>query len=114
MSKRSSKVLVEDMLEALGLIQDFTQGMSFDDFQGDAKTVSAVVRQLEIVGEVARILPPDIREAYPEIPWEKIKGLRNRVIHEYFDVSLSIVWTIITTELKPLEERLNAILSQLD
>lgn len=68
-------------------------------FAEDDRTVDAVVRNLEILGETARQIPPDIRERYPEIPWRRVIGLRNIVVHEYFDVDVAIIWTIVQENL---------------
>lgn len=113
MSKRSAVVLLEDMLEAIGDIQEFTQGMTFEDFCQNNMCISAVVRKLEIVGEVARLIPEETQLKGTDIPWRKIRGMRNRIIHEYFDVSLSIVWQVVTKDLVPLKAQVETLLEQI-
>ena len=91
MSERSIVFLVEDMLDALGKIDRYTTGMTEDAFQEDAKTIDAVVRNLEIIGEAANRLPKDFINERSEIEWGKVIGLRNRIVHEYFGVDLKII-----------------------
>jgi uncharacterized protein with HEPN domain len=109
MSKRDWALFLQDMLESIGNIAQYTRGMSFQDFLKDSRTRDAVVRNLEILGEAARRIPPDIQERYAEIPWAQIVGLRNRLIHGYFLVDYGIVWEIVQNELPPLRRRLEQI-----
>jgi uncharacterized protein with HEPN domain len=109
MSKRDWTLFLQDMLDIIGKIGQYTSGMSFQDFLQDSRTQDAVVRNLEVLGEATRRIPPDIRERYPEIPWAQIVGLRNRLIHGYFLVDYGIVWEIVQNELPPLREKLEQI-----
>jgi uncharacterized protein with HEPN domain len=86
-----------DILEAIRSIDDYAQDMSFKQFSEDRKTVDAVIRNLEVIGEAAKKVPEAIREGYPQIEWKKIAGLRDILIHEYFSIDLEIVWDIIHT-----------------
>jgi uncharacterized protein with HEPN domain len=109
MSKRDWTLFLQDMLDIIGKIGQYTSGMSFQEFLQDSRTQDAVVRNLEVLGEAARRIPPDIQERYPEIPWAQIVGLRNRLIHGYFLVDYGIVWEIVQNELSPLREKLEQI-----
>jgi len=84
--------------------------MSREEFLNDRKTVKAVLRNLEIVGEAAKKIPPPLRDKYPDIPWKKMAGLRDKLIHEYFGVDLEIIWQLIKEELPgilhPIQEML--------
>jgi uncharacterized protein with HEPN domain len=109
MSKREPKLLVSDILESAHKILDYTQGQSFDDFTNDSKTVDAVIRNFEIIEEAANRLPEEFKESYPQIDWHRIRGFRNRIVHDYFGIDHSIVWVIKETflpqmiaELEPL------------
>ncbi len=95
MSERSAELLIEDILDSASKIQRYVVGMSFDAFVSDERTVDAVVRNFEIIGEAASRLPEDFRKENPNIDWVRIRGLRNRVVHDYFGIDLSIVWNII-------------------
>ena len=94
------------------LIRSYVENMYFDDFKRDRKTIDAVVRNFEIIGEASKFIPEDIRMKYENVDWKGIVGLRNRIAHEYFDISLSIVWHIVTEELPILEEQMKGILEQ--
>jgi uncharacterized protein with HEPN domain len=111
MSKREPKLLVGDILDSAHKIVDYTAGQSFEDFTKDTKTVDAVIRNFEIIGEAANRLPEEFKDRFPEIDWQRIRGFRNRIVHDYFGIDYSIVWTIKETflpmmiaQLKPLSE----------
>jgi uncharacterized protein with HEPN domain len=109
MPKRDPDLLVEDILEALRKISGYTEGMGQEEFRRDPKTVDAVVKNLEILGEATRQLPEDFILQYPDVPWRQIAGLRNRIVHEYFAVDLEIVWQVIQKDLPKLEEQLEKL-----
>jgi uncharacterized protein with HEPN domain len=94
MSKRDATLLVADMLESGGKIQNYTDGMDYEAFCADSKTVDAVVRNFEIIGEAAGRLPEDFRVNHPEIDWHRLRGFRNRIVHHYFGIDLGIIWQI--------------------
>lgn len=101
---------LEDISEAISDIRSFTYEISYEDFFSDKKTVNAVIRSLEIIGEAASKIPKDIRMKYPGVPWEEITGMRNRLIHEYFGVDLDIVWQTVQDDLDQLEDAMKIIL----
>jgi uncharacterized protein with HEPN domain len=68
--------------------------LSFDEFSKDNRTIDAVIRNFEIIGEASNLLPDEIKDKYPQIDWHRIRGFRNRVVHDYFGVDLQIVWKI--------------------
>lgn len=103
MSSRPVAVLVGDMLDRIDRIARYTRGLDHGAFVDDEKTIDAVVRSFEVIGEAARRLPPEFKARHSEIPWHQIAGLRNRIVHEYFDVDLGLVWEIATTELPRLK-----------
>jgi uncharacterized protein with HEPN domain len=112
MSRREWKLFIEDILEFIRLIKNYVENMGFDDFKNDRKTIDAVVRNFEIIGEASRFIPDDIKEKYENVDWKGIVGLRNRIAHEYFDISLRIVWHIVMEELPTLEDQMKEILKQ--
>jgi len=112
MSKREWKLFIEDILESIQLIKNYVENMGFDDFKNDRKTIDAVVRNFEIIGEASRFIPDEIKEKYENADWKGIVGLRNRIAHEYFDISLGIVWHIVMKELPTLEDQMKEILEQ--
>jgi uncharacterized protein with HEPN domain len=109
MSKREWKLFLEDILESMSLIEEYVKGMSFDDFKEDRKTIDAVVRNFEIIGEAAKNIPENIRNNYKNIDWIGIIGLRNRISHEYFGIDFSIIWNIIELELSVLKKEIQDI-----
>jgi uncharacterized protein with HEPN domain len=102
---------IKDMLIAIAEIRGFTNEMTFDEFQDDLKTVRAVLYNLAIIGEAVRVIPPEIETAHPEIPWDDVRGMRNIVIHEYFQVNLSIIWQTIQEDLVSLEFSLRQLIN---
>jgi uncharacterized protein with HEPN domain len=94
MSKREPFLLIEDMLESATKILDYTQNLSFEEFTQDSKTIDAVIRNFEIIGEAANRLPEDFKNKYPDIDWYRIRGFRNRIVHDYFGIDYGIVWEI--------------------
>ncbi len=109
MPKRDADLLVEDLLEALQKIALYTAGMDEEEFREDPKSIDAVVRNLEILGEATRQLPEEFTARHPDIPWRQIAGLRNRIVHEYFAVDLEIVWQVIRYDLPQLEAQLQRL-----
>jgi uncharacterized protein with HEPN domain len=108
---RDFKVLLDDILEASQRIRSYTDGLSLSDLRADQKTIDAVVRNLEVMGEAIKKLPAEIRDRHPDVPWKKIAGLRDILIHEYFGIDLDIIWDVVQTKLPALTEQVAAILS---
>lgn len=94
MSKRIPQLLISDILESCDKILQYTQSMSFEDFLRGAKTIDAVIRNFEIIGEAANRLPEDFKDQYSLIDWHKIRGFRNRIVHDYMGIDFEIVWEI--------------------
>ena len=111
MSKRDPHILLEDMHTAIGKIEHYTAGLTKDEFVADDKTVDAVVRNREIIGEAVRQLPEDFREANTQIPWGEIAGLRNRIVHDYFGIDLDLIWQIVSGDLPMLRSKLDDLKS---
>lgn len=110
MPSRDQRLFLTDILEAIGKVERYTAGLSSDAFEGNEMAVDAVVRNLEIIGEAARQLSPQIRERYTGVDWVAVVGFRNVVIHEYFDVDVEIVWTIATQRLDKLRDVVQQVL----
>ena len=86
---------LRDMLDAIEKAQTFTRGMSREQFDADYKTNFAVARALEIVGEAAAKLPKSVTDNCPNIPWREVRGIRSKLIHDYFGVDLEVVWKTV-------------------
>ena len=113
MSKRAPEFLLNDILECAEKIADYTEGMSFDDFIHDSKTVDAVIRNLEIMGEAANRLPDVHKERMHLIDWYKIRGLRNRIVHQYSDIDYVIIWSVKEEYLPELVSQINNYLNKI-
>jgi uncharacterized protein with HEPN domain len=109
MSERPINLLLDDILEAIDRAGQYVKGLSFESFSDDQKTVDAVARNLEIIGEAANRLPDDFKEKHSNVEWYKIVGLRHRIIHEYFGVDLEIIWQILHKDLPLLRRNLSHI-----
>lgn len=109
MSKRDATLLVADIVLAISKINTYTEGLDFDSFMADSKTVDAVERNFEIIGEAATQLPKSIQEANPSIEWHSVVSFRNRLIHGYFGVDYQILWYVIQNDLPDLENKFATI-----
>ena len=109
MSKRDPKLLVSDILESCHKILQYTENMNFEEFCSDSKTIDAVIRNFEIIGEAANRLPEDFKDQYTSIDWHRIRGFRNRIVHDYMGIDYGIVWEIKDNYIISLIEALNTI-----
>jgi uncharacterized protein with HEPN domain len=112
--KRDYRDYLEDIVIAIDETAEFTTGMSYKDFSQDRKTINAVVRSLEVLGEAAKHIPDVLRNKAPKVPWRYMAGMRDKLIHEYFGLDLSIVWTVINDELPPLRQEVKALLDSIE
>lgn len=101
---------IQDIQSAIAKIQNYTEQLTFDEFQNNPAIVDAVLYNFTIIGEAVRMIPEDLQTRYPEIPWLDMKALRNRMVHEYFRVSYEIIWDTIQHDLDQLIPQLNRIL----
>jgi len=104
---------INDIANSIDEIEEFIEDIDFDTFSDDKKTINAVIRSLEVMGEAVTKIPSDIRDKYPNIPWTRMAGMRNKLIHEYFGVDLEIVWTVCTEEIPPLKPFISSLVSAL-
>ena len=103
---------LQDMLENAKRAIQFTAGMNYEVFAKDNKTVYAVIRAVEIIGEAASNIPENVRSKYGEIPWRDIKGMRNKLVHRYFGINMEVVWQTIHEDLPMIIKILENILAQ--
>jgi len=95
MRKRNYRDYIEDIVDSINDIELFTENMTFEVFNKDRKTINAVIRSIEVVGEAAKKIPKLIRDKHPSIPWKKITEMRNKLIHEYFGVDIEVLWATV-------------------
>lgn len=105
---------LEDIVEGAEKIERFTDGMTDEEFERDEKTVDAVLRNLEVIGEAAKNVPEDVRREYSEIPWAEMAGMRDKLIHGYATIELEIVWTTVQEDVPELVPALEAVMDDLD
>lgn len=110
MSKRSTELLLTDIVEAISNVQSYISDLSFDDFMNDQKTKDAVVRNFEIIGEAANKLPKTFQDQNKQIDWAGIIGFRNILVHDYFGIDYEILWTIVSDHLSKLKSDLSLLL----
>lgn len=101
--KRDFLDYVEDVIEAMTKAQNFVKDLSYEDFSKDDKTVYAVIRAIEIIGEATKKIPPSVKKNYPQIPWKEMAGMRDKLIHEYFGVNLRAIFDTTRNEIPPLK-----------
>jgi len=107
--KRNPKMYLDDILTAIERILEYTQGCDFIGFKRDYKTVDAVIRNFEIIGEAAKNIPDEIKEKYQDVPWDEMYSLRNRISHAYFGIDYEIIWEIISSYLPENKAQIETI-----
>jgi len=108
--KRTYLDFIEDIYEAILKVEDFTDGLDYEAFVYDEKTLYAVRTGLQIIGEASAKIPEHIRLQHPEIPWRQIISFRNRIVHEYFGLDVRLIWTTIQTDLPELKPKILKLL----
>ena len=116
MSKRKRIIelrdYLNDILEMIADIGEFTKSLTFEEFKKDKKTVYAVIRCLEVIGEAGKQIPSNVKKHYEKIPWEDIAAMRNKLIHEYFGADVDIIWHTVQEDLGPLEAAVKEIVKE--
>lgn len=110
MSPRDWRDRVRDILDAIFEIQRFVNGMDYETFKNDEKSIRAVEMNFIIIGEAANQIPQEIEEKYSSIPWSLMRAMRNRIVHVYFRVDEKLMWDTIQNDLPPLIPELEKLL----
>jgi uncharacterized protein with HEPN domain len=110
---REYELYLADIVAAMKSIERFVEGMTFEEFQQDDKTASAVIRKFEIIGEASRNIPEEVIGKHPDIPWKEMSGMRDRLIHAYFGVDYALVWFTVKNRLPVAKKMIRAILAVL-
>ena len=104
--KREELLFIEDILESMNLLEKFSKGLTKEKFIKDKLKQSAIIRQIEIIGEAAKNISNEIKKKYPEIEWRKIIGTRDIFSHAYFEIVLDRVWDIVENNLNDLKQKI--------
>ncbi|MEW6554659.1 MAG: DUF86 domain-containing protein [Actinomycetota bacterium] len=112
MRDRNIADYLQDILDSIDEISDFVEGMSLGDFAADKKTINAVLRSIEVMGEASRKIPEGIRAQYPQVPWRKMTGMRDKLIHEYHGVDIDTVWQTLHEDIPPLKDQIQEIMDK--
>jgi uncharacterized protein with HEPN domain len=112
--KLGDRVRLQHILDAVHEVELYLEDVTYEQFLANSEKRFATIKQIEIVGEACNALSDGLKAQYPAIPWKPIVGFRNISIHEYFGVSLQLVWEIAANDLPELKEKMNAILKAMD
>jgi uncharacterized protein with HEPN domain len=108
--KKDPLVFLKHIVESIEAIESFSKDTSIESLKENRLKQSAIVRELEIIGEAAKNLPSDFKNKHSDIKWKQIAGLRDKLIHHYFGIDLSVIWDIIQVDLPKLKEQIKEIL----
>jgi len=103
---------LRDILDSIDKIGNFIEGLDFDEFAEDDKTVYAVIRALEIIGEATKNLPESLKKKHPEVPWRKMTGTRDKVIHGYFGIDFEVIWSTIKEDIPSTKSLIEKMLNE--
>lgn len=110
---KESRIFLLHILESIEMVEDYLKGKKKNDFLKSSLLQDAFVRRLEIIGEAVRNIPASVRKAFPEIPWQLVADMRNKLIHEYFIVDLDLVWEVVKKDLPRLKEQIKKVLKEM-
>ena len=109
--KRDYKLFLEDISERISKIDSYIGTMTYEEFKQDDKTVSACIREIEVIGEASKQIPKEVTSRFNELPWSLMAKMRDKLIHWYFDIDEEIVWNVATQKLPQIKEQIDEIVA---
>ena len=111
---RTVSLFIKDILQNMNDAMEFIEGISYDQFAADKKTLNAVLRSIEVIGEATKNIPDEVRAKYPLVPWKEMAGMRDKVIHSYFGVDLETIWLVIKDSIPAIKPLMQQVLLDLE
>jgi len=112
--KKDPKIFIEHILESIARIEEYTKGITKDEFLSSSKIQDAVIRRIEVIGEAVKNIPDEMKQKYPYMPWRKMTGMRDILIHEYFGVDLELTWRVVKEDITDLKKRMLRVKEDLE
>lgn len=113
MSERGVKLYLDDIRDAIRKIEKYTRGITFEKFAKDEKAIDAIARNILIIGEAANHIPKEVKAKNPNVAWNEIKGMRNKIVHEYFGVDTEILWKTVKEDIPVFKKQISKLLEKL-
>ncbi|MCI0530332.1 MAG: DUF86 domain-containing protein [candidate division Zixibacteria bacterium] len=111
---KDPRIFLSHIAESIRIIEEYTAGLTQEEFNKSSQVQDAVIRRLEIIGEAAKSIADDFKTQHSEIPWKKVAGMRDVLIHKYFSIDLNLLWNIVEKELKTLRNQVDNLLKETD